>query len=255
MADKIIVLDRHKAAVADLITALQEQGYYVSFAASCIEMGLLLETQDYDLIISEVDIPDVDGFDIIKGLRKESDIPIIMYSDRDHLVDKVLALELGADDYAPKSCDIREVLARIKSVLRRLRATSVSIAKNVTNFYHFAGITLDVPGRTVSSHAGGDICLTSTEFIVLLGIVEGQGEAVSRGDLIKKLYGSSVVVTDRTIDAHVARLRRKLAAASIDRDIVKTVHGAGYTIASKIECGLTPIYLQETPILGTVAAE
>lgn len=232
MADTILAVDDDRQLTTFLDRFLSKQGFDVSTASTGAQMGLAMEHRDFDLMILDVGLPDLDGFDIARELRKSSSMPIIFLTARDEVYDKIIGLEIGADDYLTKPFEPRELLARIRSVLRRRTPAVAEIAESRVDHYRFAGLTLDIPRRTLFDQRNQSISLTSMEFSVLRCLVQALGRVVSRDSLMSELYGNCTTVTDRAIDAHVARLRRKLTAAGLDRDLVRTIHGTGHVLTA-----------------------
>lgn len=232
MADTILAVDDDRQLTLFLDRFLTKQGYDVSTASSGAQMGLAMEHRDFDLMILDIGLPDLDGFDIARELRKSSSMPIIFLTARDEVYDKIIGLEIGADDYLTKPFEPRELLARIRSVLRRRPSAVAQMPEGHADHYTFAGLTLDIPRRTLLDRSNQAISLTSMEFSVLRCLVQALGRVVSRDSLMRELYGNCTTVTDRAIDAHVARLRRKLATAGLDRDLVRTIHGTGHVLTA-----------------------
>jgi len=235
MHERILVVDDDRQITELLERFLSKHAYHVSSAGSATQMGLLMEHSEFDLVILDVGLPDIDGFQVTRELRKTSTMPIILLTVRDEVYDKIIGLELGADDYIAKPFDARELLARMRAVLRRsVESTSVPGPSEV-DVVGFSGFRLDAETRKVTASGGYEVPLTSTEFALLFAFVQRSGEALPRHELMKLIYGTSVHVTDRAIDAHVARLRRKLEASGGQRDLIKTIHGIGYSLATRLE--------------------
>lgn len=232
MADSILAVDDDRQLTKFLDRFLTKQGFDISTAGSGVQMGMAMEHRDFDLMILDVGLPDLDGFDIARELRKSSSMPIIFLTARDEIYDKIIGLEIGADDYLTKPFEPRELLARIRTVLRRRHMVADKTTEEETEHYSFAGLTLDIPRRTLFDQFIRPIPLTAMEFAILRCLVESSGQVVSRDRLMRELYGHSVTATNRAIDAHVARLRRKLGEAGLDRDLIRTVHGTGHVLTA-----------------------
>jgi OmpR family response regulator RpaB len=180
-----------------------------------------------DAAILDVMLPEMDGFALCRAIRKDSDIPIVMLTARGEVMDRVVGLELGADDYVPKPFEPRELVARVQTVLRR-RVTS-SPAKPVSgdgNTLVFEGLVVNATTRTVQ-HAGETLDLTSTEFDLLLLLARAPGKVFSRDDILNQLRGHEAELYTRAVDIVVSRLRKKLEPL----DCIKTLRNAGYTLA------------------------
>ena len=236
MAERILVVDDDRQLTSFLERFLTKQGYQVSTSATATQMGLVMEHQEFDLIVLDIGLPDGDGFEVTREIRKSSELPIIVLTARDEVFDRVIGLELGADDYITKPFEPRELLARIKSVLRRsrTRASAPAPAANV-RFRDFSGFRMDLVSRTLCrSSDNSAIGVTSTEYALLLALTDRPGKVLSRSEILDALYGNSTAVTDRAIDAHIVRLRRKLGKGGSETSLIRTVHGVGYTIAASI---------------------
>jgi two-component system OmpR family response regulator len=185
-----------------------------------------LQRQHFDAAILDVMLPEMDGFALCRAIRKDSDMPLIMLTARGDVMDRVVGLELGADDYVPKPFEPRELVARLQTVLRRRVATPQTAALANGTALLFEGLTVDVPTRTVT-RLGEAIGLTSTEFDLLLLLAKEPGKVFSRDDILNHLRGHEVDMLTRAVDIVVSRLRKKLEPL----DCIKTLRNAGYTLA------------------------
>jgi two-component system, OmpR family, response regulator len=178
----------------------------------------------FDVAILDVMLPEMDGFELCRTIRKESQIPIVMLTARGDVMDRVVGLELGADDYLPKPFEPRELLARIQTILRR---TAPAAANGARQLRFEGGLAIDLDRRTVQR--GSDtIDLTSTEFELLVMLAQAPAKVFSRDDILEKLRGQSAEdIHTRAVDILVSRLRRKLEPL----DCIKTLRNAGYTFA------------------------
>lgn len=183
-----------------------------------------LQRERFDAAILDVMLPEMDGFALCRAIRKDSDIPIIMLTARGEVMDRVVGLELGADDYVPKPFEPRELVARLQTVLRRRVQTPA--AASGEQALQFEGLSLDAATRTVLRQ-GEAINLTSTEFDLLLMLAREPGKVFSRDDILNQLRGHEVDMQTRAIDIVVSRLRKKLEPL----DCIKTLRNAGYTLA------------------------
>lgn len=205
-------------------------------AASATQMGLMMEHREFDLIVLDIGLPDIDGFEVTREIRRTSQLPIIVLTARDEVFDRIVGLEMGADDYVTKPFEPRELLARIKSVLRRAKPTDgPSETLTPAQKLQFAGFTLDTVARDLLGAAGEAVPLTSTEFSLLRALAERPGEVLSRERILEVVYGNAIAITDRAIDAHIARLRRKLETQEPGQNVIRTVHGVGYTLAVAVQ--------------------
>ncbi|MEO5670552.1 MAG: response regulator transcription factor [Ramlibacter sp.] len=186
------------------------------------ESGLArLREGGYDAAILDVMLPGMDGFELCRSIRKDSDIPIIMLTARGEVMDRVVGLELGADDYVPKPFEPRELVARLQTVLRR-RGSSTPRGGTM----RFQGLVVDPVTRTVRRH-GQEVELTSTEFDLLSLLAAEPGKVFSRDDILTHLRGHEAELYTRAVDIVVSRLRRKLEPL----DAIKTLRNAGYSLA------------------------
>jgi two-component system, OmpR family, response regulator BaeR len=171
-----------------------------------------------DLILLDLMLPGRDGLDICKEIRSFSQVPIIMITARVEEIDRLLGLELGADDYICKPFSPREVVARVKTVLRR----SVERQEPVTG-----GLTLD-PEKFQAVLNGQDLDLTAVEFKLLQFLYQNPGRIYSRSQLMDRIYSDQRIVSDRTIDSHIKKLRKKIAAVAPDEELIYSIYGVGY---------------------------
>src|ERR1700681_3659942 len=206
----------------ELCSLLKEFLQRESFTVECVHDrrgGLEAAKQgNYDLIVLDVMLPGLDGFELLKQLRRESRVPVLMLTARGEDVDRIVGLELGADDYLPKPFNPRELTARVKAILRRTE-TKVNRGRIEVN-----GVVLDPGTREVTSD-GKPIEVTTLEFDILEHLMRNAGRVVSRDGLMENLYNRKATPFDRSIDMHVSHLRRKLEG---ERPVIKTIRGVGY---------------------------
>ena len=219
MSKVLIVEDEPKLAslVADYLKA-------AGYEAHCIENGLevvsWVKSNQPDLIVLDLMLPGRGGLEICKEVRTFNDLPIIMVTARVEEVDRLIGLEAGADDYLCKPFSVRELVARVKALLRRPR-----IGISPTN----SSLVIDEASHKVSLD-GKDVDLTPVEFRLLAALAAAPGRVFSRDGLLEKLYADHRVVTDRTVDAHVKNLRRKLEEVRPGADLVRSIYGVGYKL-------------------------
>lgn len=232
MAERILVVDDDRQLTSFLERFLVKQGYTVSTAASATQMGLVMEHGDFDLLVLDVGLPDLDGFEVTREIRRTSRLPIVMLTARDEVYDRIIGLEMGADDYVCKPFEPRELLARIKSVLRRAHPNdAASETEQSPRVLTFAGYSLDLIAQNLRDATGTVVPLTSTEYTLLKILAERPGKVMTRAHILESIYGNATAITDRAIDAHIARLRRKIEQADADTPLIRTVHGMGYCLA------------------------
>ena len=182
------------------------------------------QSRHFDLVILDVMLPGDNGFEVLRGLRRRGDLPVLMLTARGEDVDRIVGLEIGADDYVPKPCNPRELVARIRAVLRRARGRPGPGAGGVIGIDD-----LEIrPGERAVLRGGTALALTAAEFNVLLALVGHAGEVVSKDALYREALGRPLRAYDRSIDMHVSRLRRKLGPAPGGGERIKTVRGSGY---------------------------
>ncbi|SEL19227.1 two-component system, OmpR family, response regulator/two-component system, OmpR family, phosphate regulon response regulator OmpR [Roseovarius azorensis] len=235
MTERILVVDDDRQMTGFLERFLTKQGFEVHAVGSATRMGLAMEHSGYDLVLLDVGLPDIDGFEVTRELRRSSRLPIILLTAREDVFDKIIGLELGADDYVSKPFEPRELLARIRSVLRRSRAMGAPHdALPEVRMLRFMGFVLDLPRRQLSGPDDREVALTGMEFSLLKVLAENAGAVVSRDRIMQTVYGNAITVTDRAIDAHVARLRKKILPCAGSESLIRTVHGAGYSLAVQV---------------------
>jgi len=227
MNKSILVIDDDNKLTALLEEYLGKYNYKVASSENP-EAGLAkLKQNRYDLIILDVMLPGMDGFETCKLIRKDYDTPIVMLTARGEVTDKIVGLELGADDYLPKPFEPRELLARIQSVLRRTE-TKFKVTEQ-SKFNTPAGVLIVDPNKRSAFLNGKDLELTSTEYELLILFAKYNGKVLSREEIMQNTRGISWTSFDRSVDVMVSRLRNKLKHKNKKKDqIIKTVHTVGY---------------------------
>ncbi|MEQ8825304.1 MAG: response regulator transcription factor [Filomicrobium sp.] len=238
MNPRILVVDDDPQITSLLERYLGSQGFMAMSAASGREMREVLQaTPDVDLCVLDVGLPDADGFELTRELRKTSDIPVIVLSVRTETYDKVLGLEFGADDYVTKPFEPRELVARIRTVLRRTKREALAqhqLAPGQT-ILRFGEWVMNIATRSVfHNQTKMDPGLTSTEFDMLRAFVEQPRTVLTRDRLLDLARGPSACVSDRAVDVHIMRLRKKLEHDPAHPSLIKTIHGAGYCLADDV---------------------
>ena len=223
---KILVIEDEPDIRRNLEYNLSREGFSVSAAASISEASNLLASTDYNLILLDLMLPDGSGLDLCKSIKSNSDtesIPIIILTAKDDEVDKVVGFELGADDYVTKPFSVRELILRVKAVLKR-GSKKKEIVEVVRQF---GDLKIDVDSHEVHVD-DAKINLTALEFRLLRQLVDTRGRVQSRDQLLSEVWGYSAEVTTRTVDTHVKRLREKLGPMG---KYVQTIRGVGYKFA------------------------
>ena len=215
----------------------EQEGYRVSVAGDGAEMLVQLSAKTVDVILLDVVMPGDDGVTLAREIRARSNIGIIMLTGRGEVLDRVVGLEVGADDYIAKPFHLREVLARVKSVLRRRKLVSEipsTDRESTDQTVRFDGWLLDTARRQLVSPKGEDVLLTTGEFDLLTALLKHPGRVLGREALMDLTRGRSWEVFDRTIDAQIARLRKKIEADPKKPALVKSVRGVGYVFTGKV---------------------
>jgi two-component system, OmpR family, response regulator len=206
---------------------LQESGLHVTGARNGHEMWDALERLPIDLVLLDVMLPGTTGMDLCRTLRAKSSIPIIMVTARGSETDRVLGLELGADDYLPKPFSGPELIARIRAILRRSQMVTDEPVPRGRRL-HFAGWTLDLARRELVAPDGASVDLSGAEYDTLLAFLEHPHRVLSRDQLLELSRNRLGEVLDRSVDVLVSRLRRKIEPEPVDQPMIKTVRGTGY---------------------------
>ena len=204
--------------------ALEKAGHSVIEAADGLAALQMAAAQPVDAVVLDIVMPELDGIEVCRRLREQGAVPILFLSSRDDELDRVLGLELGADDYVTKPFSPRELAARVKALLRRAAAAATEPAAAPLRR---GDLVLD-PQRYKCFWREEEIILTVTEFALLRSLMGHVEKVYSRGELVDRAYGLGHAITDRTVDSHVRRIRRKLAA--VGADPIETVYGVGYRL-------------------------
>jgi two-component system, OmpR family, response regulator len=233
---RLLVVDDDRE-IRDLLSKLlSRRGYKVTTAREEAEMRQVLASSRVDLVILDIMLPGKDGLSLCRELRATKSLPIIMLTARGESADRIVGLELGADDYLPKPFDVRELEARIKAVLRRSAVEAGESSGKVSGGkFVFAGWTLDARLRQLTSPDGVLVSLTSGEFDLLLVLAERPQRILSRDQLMDLTRGRDATPFDRSIDIQVSRLRRKIEVSPKAPEIIKTVRGGGYLFTPSVQ--------------------
>lgn len=222
MPYKVLAVDDDRSIVQTVRAYLQEAGYDVVTADDGLAALGEFRRAHPDIVVLDVMLPGMDGFDVIRELRRESDVPVILVTARDEETDRLVGLELGADDYLLKPFSPRELVARVKAILRRTHGESARVEQ-----IEERGISLNRAAHAVSVN-GAPVELTPTEFSLLDTLMQNAGSVLTRLQLIEKALGYSYEGYDRTVDAHIKNLRKKLKVKPDDPERIATVYGIGY---------------------------
>jgi two-component system, OmpR family, response regulator len=234
----ILVVDDDAQIRAVLRNLFEIEGYAVSEAMSGEEMFGMLETEPVNLVTLDLNLAGENGLELAREVRTKRDVPIIMITAKSEHIDRVVGLELGADDYITKPFNLREVLARVRAVLRRYETLNLpqSATKGEHQIFLFPGWKLDVTSRQLTSDAGPNVELTTAEFNLLEVFVTRPARVLSRDVIMTLLKGQEWAPLDRSIDALVGRLRKKIEPDPELPSLIKTVRGVGYVFAADVNC-------------------
>jgi len=223
-SERILVVD-DEANIIDLARLyLERDGFQVEAAFDGAEAIAKIGSLKPDLVILDIMLPEIDGFEVCRQVRSESDVPIMMLTARDEDIDKIVGLELGADDYMTKPFNPRELVARVKAILRRSERTPLVDTRPLT----IGDVVID-PARREVTVAGEPVSLRAKEFDLLLTFAEHKSIVLSREQLLNLVWGFDFYGQTRTVDVHVAHLRKRLAGSKIR---IETVTGVGYKLVS-----------------------
>ena len=232
---RLLVVDDDSDIRGLLAEQLGRAGYMVSTARDGSEMRQVLAREHIDLIVLDLNLPREDGLSLCRELRARSATPVIMLTARAEPIDRVLGLEMGADDYLAKPFEPRELLARIRNVLRRTEALPANLEPLAMRRAAFSGWVFDLERRHLVDPAGRVVMLSGAEFRLLRVFVAHANKVLSREQLVALSSGRNYEAQDRAIDLQVSRLRQKLGDAGGSDGLVKTVRNEGYVFASAVE--------------------
>ena len=230
MQEHILIIDDDLELTGLIKKFLENNKFKVSsFNNPKIALEHLSKKNTYDLIILDIMMPEMDGFQVLREIRQNSTIPIIMLTARGEVEDRIVGLELGADDYMPKPFEPEELTARIQSIMRRIKSPETMIDN-----LEFEHLSIDKLKQEVVLN-GSPVSLSTTEFEALLIFAENCGQILDRDYLVENLRGISWQSYDRSIDVLVSRLRNKLSKLDPDTEYIKTIHGVGYKFIDRVK--------------------
>jgi two-component system response regulator RegX3 len=224
---RILVVDDEPSITEFVSYALKKEGFYADVADNGEDAFSLAQKTSYDLFVLDIMLPGMDGYELCRRLRAKTSVPVLFLSARDTELDKVVGLEIGGDDYLAKPFGVRELIARVRALLRR--GNNFEALNQNGSTITAAGFTLDENAHTASGDKG-EIELTPREFELLLGLMKQAGKVVSREDLLRDAWGWEYLTETKTVDTHIKRLRDKIEAAGYDPTLVETVRGYGYRL-------------------------
>jgi two-component system response regulator CpxR len=220
--DSVLVIDDDVELCALVREFLEPLGFKVEAIHDGYSGLERAKSCDASIIVLDVMLPRMNGLDVLRGIRRVSSIPVLLLTARGADVDRILGLELGADDYLPKPFNARELVARIRAILRRSMAGESMLPR-----LQVGDLEVDL-GRRTATRCGRELGLTGVEFNLLTTLVKNAGKVVTRDDLSREVLGRTTSPYDRSIDVHVSRVRKKLATEAEVDDMIKTLRGVGY---------------------------
>ncbi|HAX22406.1 MAG TPA: two-component system response regulator CreB [Hydrogenophaga sp.] len=224
MAQRILLLEDEQAIADTLLYTLTSEGFEVQHVRLVCDALSAFAAQAPDLAILDVGVPDGNGFDVCRAIRKTSELPIVFLTARNEEIDRILGLELGADDYVSKPFSPREVCARVRAILRR------SVARPASPATETAPLQLDETAQRI--RCGGQLLtLTRYEYLLLATLLKRPQRIFSRAELMDLVWGDAPDTADRTVDAHVKLLRAKLREAGVSAELIQTHRNMGYSLS------------------------
>ncbi len=230
----ILVVEDDRNLAETLVYNLRHEGYEATIARTGLEAIAISRTQQLDLMLLDLMLPEMDGFDVCRTVRASSPVPIIMITARDDEVDRVLGLELGADDYVVKPFSLRELLARIRATLRRVELSGGDTERDEVLAHD--GLRVEARSRSVDRD-GQLIHLLPREFDLLVHLMRNHGLVLTRDQILEKVWGADYLGDARTVDVHVRRLRMKIERDAENPKYIQTVYGVGYTFRNDRSAG------------------
>lgn len=232
MAEKILVVDDEVSLQETLTYKLEKEGYQVEVAGDGLTALELARSTHPDLVILDVMLPGMDGFEVCRNLRQESNIPVLMLTARDDEIDRVVGLEVGADDYLPKPFSMRELIARVKALLRRVRLIREEVGAavqegNLPQIMTFGNMEIDMTRREVRLN-GVVVPCKPKEYDLLTFMGQHKGRVLTRELILERVWGWGFVGDSRTVDVHIRWLREKIEPTPDKPERIITVRGAGY---------------------------
>lgn len=231
----ILLVDDEASLREPLAEYLVKQGYKIQQAADASIARSLLNAYDFDIILLDIMMPGEDGLSLCRFITDKTDIPVIFISAKTEETERIIGLELGADDYITKPFSPRELVARIKVILRRAEKGGASQNGTTGGAYQFSGWTLKCDKRSLVDAEGVNVSLSTGEYQMLLALVSRAGQILNRDQLLDITQGREAHAFDRAVDNQISRLRRKIEADPKNPEIIKTVWGGGYMLAGEVK--------------------
>ena len=230
----ILVVDDDREIRTLLAEYLDANGFRTLTATNGADMRKVLDESRVDLIVLDLTLPGEDGLTLCRNLRAQSNVPVIMLTARGEPLDRILGLEMGADDYLAKPFEPRELFARIRSVLRRTQALPPSMMRPEAKTMHFSGWTLDLTARHLLNAEGVVVALSGAEFRMLKVFLDHPNRILNRDQLLELTQGREADPFDRSVDIQISRLRQKLGDDARTPTIIKTIRNEGYVLATAV---------------------
>lgn len=224
MAIKILIVDDEPAIIDTLSYALRAEGFDCQQCTLGSQALKLLDSEPFDFVVLDVGLPDMSGFEVCKELRRHSQVPVLFLTARNQEVDRIVGLELGADDYVTKPFSPREIISRIRAIQRRIQPANDNITPQTRT-----GFTLDRDGQRIACN-GHWLNLTRYEYLLLATLLERRGRILSRAQIMDSVWQDDGESMERTVDTHIKTLRKKLKAYD-DKEFIITHRGLGYSLA------------------------
>ena len=221
---RILVVDDEPSITEFVGYALKKEGFQPDVVDNGEDALAMAQENDYDLFVLDIMLPGMDGYELCRRLRTKTSAPVLFLSARDTELDKVVGLEIGGDDYLAKPFGVRELIARVRALLRRSQGNELTPNSHAITA---SGITLDEDAHTATGPAG-DIDLTPREFELMACLMKTAGKVVSREELLRDAWGGEYLTETKPVDTHIKRLRDKIEQAGYDPGLVETVRGYGY---------------------------
>ena len=236
MSDRphLLLVDDERSIREPLAQYLVRNGFRVTAVENAAEARLRLNANAIDLVILDIMMPGEDGLSLCRHIRETSEIPVILLTARSEETDRIVGLEMGAEDYLPKPCNPRELLARIRTVLRRHRRQEEETADPTARKLRFAGWQIDMGARLLTDPDNVVVTLTDGEFRLLRAFIEHPRRVLSRDQLLDITQGREANAFDRAIDNQISRLRKKIEPDPKNPTLIKTVWGGGYTLSAEV---------------------
>jgi two-component system, OmpR family, response regulator len=235
LSEHIVIVDDDALLRGRLAAYLTSEGYRVTTADSAATFRSIMRRERIDLVLVDITMPGEDGLSLTRFLREQSEIGVVILTGKGDPIERAIGLEVGADDYVAKPFHLRELLARVRSVLRRTKTRPDRDAGPVAPVVRFAGWRLDLAKRTLTSARGEAVPLTTAEYQLLEAFVANPNQVLGRERLLQLVVGRKWQPYDRTIDQHISRVRRKIERDPKQPELIKSIRGQGYLFAAQVE--------------------